>query len=183
MTFATFNNNGEQQCGEISFLTNLPEGSLDRLESLDEGYDLQKTFDARFAVLLSQCLVGDGRSDQRQAHLFEDIFEDFDDGALCALCLRSERNSEALPVLPSAEEYSMLSNNSKGTLPDSLRFVAPQRLVTSSLVQTLTYIDNLLPGTELQVHTTTSPHAAALWSRIKGVRVLTLPYLEFEDLW
>ena len=88
MTFATFKNKGEQQYGEISFLTNLPEGSLDRLESLEEGYDSEKTFDPRFAVLLSQCLVGDGRSDQRQAHLFEDIFEDFDDGTLCALCLR-----------------------------------------------------------------------------------------------
>ena len=131
-------------------------------------------------MLLSQCLVGDGRPDQRQAHLFEDIFEDFDDGALCALCLPSERNSEALPVLPSAEEHSMLSNNSKGKLPDSLRCVAPQRFATSSLVQTLTYIDNLLPGTELEVHTTTSPHAATLRPMIKGVRVLMLPYLEFE---
>ena len=181
MTFATFKNKGEQQYGEISFLTNLPEGSLDRLESLEEGYDSQKTFDPRFAVLLSQCLVGDGRPDQRQAHLFEDIFEDFDDGTLCGLCLRSERNSEALPVLASAEEYSMLSSNAKDKLPDSLRFVAPQRFVTSSLVQTLTYIDNFLPGTELEVHTTTSPHAAALRPMIKGVRVLTLPYLEFED--
>ena len=89
MTFATFKNKGEQQYGEISFLTNRPEGSLDRLESLEEGYDSEKTFDPRFAVLLSQRLVGDGRSDQRQAHLFEDIFEDFDDGTLCALCLRS----------------------------------------------------------------------------------------------
>eukprot|EP00439_Symbiodinium_sp_Y106_P041508 s3520_g5.t1 len=87
VTFATFKNKGEQQYGEISFLTNLPEGSLDRLESLEEGYDSEKTFDPRFAVLLSQCLVGDGQSDQRQAHLFEDIFEDCDDGILCALCL------------------------------------------------------------------------------------------------
>ena len=108
---------------------NLPEGSLDRLESLEEGCDSEKTFDPRFAALLSQCLVGDGRSDQRQAHLFEDIIENFDDGTLCALCLRSERNSAALPVLPSAEEYSMLSSNAKGKLPDSLRFVAPQRFV------------------------------------------------------
>ena len=107
-------------CAEISFLTNLPEGSLNRLESLDEGYDSEKTFDPRFALLQSQCLVGDNRSDQRQAHLFEDICEAFDDGALCALRLRSERYSEALPVLPSAGEYSMLSNNnSKGMLPDS----------------------------------------------------------------
>ena len=178
MTFATFKNKGEQQYGEISFLTNLPEGSLDRLESLEEGYDSEKTFDPRFAVLLSQCLVGDGRSDQKQAHLFEDIFGDFDDGTLCALCLRSERNSEASPVL--LQEYSTLSSNAKGKLLDSLRFVAPQRFVTSSLVQTLTCIDNFLPGTELEVHTTTSPHAAALRPMIKGVRVLTLPYLEFE---
>ena len=124
MTFATFKNKGEQQYGEISFLTNLPEGSLDRLESLEEGYDSEKTFDPRFAVLLSQRLVGDGRSDQRQAHLFEDIFEDFDDGTLCALCVRSERNSEALSALPS--------------------FVL-ERFVMSSLVQTLTYIDDFLP--------------------------------------
>ena len=33
----------------------------------------------------------------------------------------------------------------------AMDFVAPQRFVTSSLVQTLTYIDNLLPGTELEV--------------------------------
>ena len=124
MTFATFKNKGEHQYGEVSFLTNLPEGSLDRLESLEEGYDSEKTFDPRFAVLLSQCLVGDGRSDQRQAHLFEDIFEDFDDGTLCALCVRSERNSEALSALPS--------------------FVL-ERFVMSSLVQTLTYIDDFLP--------------------------------------
>ena len=70
-------------------LSTPPEGSLNRLESLDEGYDSEKTFDPRFAVLLTTCLVGDNRSDQRQAYLFEDIFEDFEDGALCALCLRS----------------------------------------------------------------------------------------------
>ena len=130
--------------------------------------------------MLSSCLVGDSRSDQRQSYLFEDIFEDFEDGTLCALCMRSERNSEALPVLPSAEEYSMLSNNARGKLPDPLQFVAPQRFVTSSLVQALTYIDNLLPGTELEVHTTSSPDAAALRPLLKGVIVLTLPYLEFE---
>ena len=67
LTFSTFKNKGEQQHGEISFLTNLSEGSLNRLESLDEGYDSRKTFDPRFAVLLSSCLVGDSRSDQRQS--------------------------------------------------------------------------------------------------------------------
>ena len=119
-------------------------------------------------------------SDLRQGFLFEDIFEDFDDGALCSLCLRSERNAEALSVLPLSEEYSLLTNNSKGKLPQLLHFVAPQRFVTSSLVQTLTRIDNLLPGTELEVHTTASSEAVALRPMMKNVRVLTLPYLEFE---
>ena len=127
MTFCTFKNKGEQQRGEISFLTNASEGSLERLGSLEEGYSAEKTLDPRFAVLLSQCLLSNHGSDLRQGFLFEDIFEDFDDGTLCALCLRSERNSEALPVLPSAEEYSMLSDNSRGKLPKPLQFVAPQR--------------------------------------------------------
>ena len=180
MTFCTFKNKGEQQHGEISFLTNAPEGSLDRLESFGEGYSSEETLDPRFAVLLSQCLLSNHRSDLRQGFLVEDIFEDFEDGTLCALCLRSERNSEALPVLPSSEEYSMLSDNSRGKLPKPLQFVAPQRFVTSSLVQALSYIDNLLPGMELEIRTTTSAEAVALRPMIKNVRVLTLPYLELE---
>ena len=82
MTFCTFKNKGEQQHGEISFLTNAPEGSLDRLESLGEGYSSEETLDPRFAVLLSQCLLSNHRSDLRQGFLFEDIFEDFEDGTL-----------------------------------------------------------------------------------------------------
>ena len=74
----------------------------------------------------------------------------------------------------------MLSDNSRGKLPKPLQFVAPQRFVTSSLVQALSYIDNLLPGMELEIHTTTSTEAVALMPTIKNVRVLTLPYLEFE---
>ena len=180
LSLVTFENQGEHLHGELSFLTNLPDGSLNRLSSLTEGYDAENLFDPRFAILLSHCVDCQRHSDSRQGFLFEDIFEDFEDGALCSLCLRSERNAEALSVLPSAEEYSLLSSNSKGKLPQSLHFVAPQRFVTSSLVQTLTYIDNLLPGTELEVHTTTSSEAVALRPMIKNVRVLTLPYLEFE---
>ena len=162
LSLMTFENQGEHLHGELSFLTNLPDGSLNRLSSLTEGYVAENLFDPRFAILLSHCVDCQRHSDSRQGFLFEDIFEDFEDGALCSLCLRSERNAEALSVLPSAEEYSLLSSNSKGKLPRSLHFVAPQRFVTSSLVQTLTYIDNLLPGTELEVHTTTSSEAVAL---------------------
>ena len=96
MTFCTFKNKGEQQHGQISFLTNASEGSLDRLGSLEEGYSSEKTLDPRFAVLLSQCLHNNHGSDLRQGFLFEDIFEDFDDGTLCALCLRSERIPQRL---------------------------------------------------------------------------------------
>ena len=180
LSLVTFRNQGEQLHGELSFLTNLSERSLDRLESLTEGYDSKDLFDPRFAVLLSHCVSRHRHSDSRQGFLFEDIFEDFEDGALCSLCLRSERNAEALSVLPSSEEFSLLSNNSKGKLPRSLHFVAPQRFVTSSLVQTLSYVDKLLPGTELEVHTTTSSDAVTLRPMMKNVRVLTLPYLEFE---
>ena len=88
---------------------------------------------------------------------------------LCALC-----------VLPSENEYSFLNENAKGRLPPSLRFVAPQRFVTSSLVQTLSHIDNLLLGTELEIHTTASKDAVMLKPTIKGVRELTLPYMSFE---
>ena len=69
MTCCTFKNKGEQQHGEISFLTNAPEGSLDRLESLGEGYSSEETLDPRFAVLLSQCLLSNHRSDPRQGFL------------------------------------------------------------------------------------------------------------------
>ena len=134
------------------FLSNLPEGSLDRLDSLAEGYDSATIFDLRFSILLSQCITGHRHFGLRQGFLFEDILEDFDDGALCSLCLRCERNSETPPVLPSSEECSLMSNNSKGKLPQLLHFVAPQRFVTSSLVPTLTHIDNLLQGTDLEVH-------------------------------
>ena len=122
LKFVTFENQGEQSHGELSFLTNLPEGSLDRLKSLTEGYDSGTIFDPRFAVLLSQCITGHKHSDLRQGFLCEDIFEDFEDGALCSLCLRSDRNAEALPVLPSSEEYSLLPNNSKGEVTAAFAF-------------------------------------------------------------
>ena len=70
LTFVAFENQGEQSHGELSFLTNLPEVSFDRLESLTEGYDSKEIFDPRFAVLLSQCITGRKHSDLRQGFLF-----------------------------------------------------------------------------------------------------------------
>ena len=47
-------------------------------------------------------------SDHRQECLFEDLLEDFDDGSLCALSLRSDRNYDALSAIPTKEEFSAL---------------------------------------------------------------------------
>ena len=65
-------------------------------------------------------------------------------------------------------------------LPKGLQFVSPQRFATSSLIQTLSEIDRLLPGTELEIHTSTSSQALSLRPSLKNVRVLTLPHMEFE---
>ena len=46
---------------------------------------------------------------------------------MCVVSAIRTYTSEALPVLPSSEEYSMLSDNSRGKLPKPLQFVAPQR--------------------------------------------------------
>ena len=118
-------------------------------------------------------------SDHRQVCLFEDLLEDFDDGSLCALSLRSDRNYDALSTIPTKEEFSALKTD-KGKLPKSLQFVSPQRFVTSALVQALGEIDRLLPGTEMEIHTSTSKQALSLKPSLKSVRVLTLPHMELE---
>ena len=111
--------------------------------------------------------------------LCEDLLEDFDDGSLCALSLRSDRNFDSVSAIPSQEEFAYLKQD-KSKLPESLQFVSPQRFVTSSLIQTLSEIDRLLPGTELEIHTSTSSQALSLRPSLKNVRVLTLPHMEFE---
>ena len=119
-------------------------------------------------------------SDHRQECLFEDLLEDFDDGSLCALSLRSDRNYDALSAIPTKEEFSALKTD-KGKLPKSLQFVSPQRFVTSALVQALGEIDKPLPGTEMEIHTSTSKQALSLKPSLKSVRVLTLPHMELES--
>ena len=52
--------------------------------------------------------------------------------------------------------------------------------MTSSLIQTFNEIDRLLPGTELEIHTSASSQALSLRPSLKNVRVLTLPHMEFE---
>ena len=163
----------------LTLKSNLPEGTFGRLHSLDRFSGDDTSLDPRFVILMTSCLSEQCVSDHRQECLFEDLLEDFDDGSLCALSLRSDRNYDALSAIPTKEEFSALGVD-KGKLPRSLQFVSPQRFVTSSLVQALGEIDRLLPGTELEIHTSTSKQALSLKPSLKSVRVLTLPHMEFE---
>ena len=89
------------------------------------------------SILGSPCCcpsVGNRYYDLRQAYFFDDIFEDFDDGALCALCLRSERNSEALPVpvLPSSvREYSLLAKREAAAIASVCRCTTVCHIISS----------------------------------------------------
>ena len=170
----------EQWNLECSLFTNLPSGSFVRLESLKSLHQHDLGLDPRLSVLLAECMIGDCSSDHRQHCMFDDILDDFDDGTLCSLCMRSDRSGESLPVIPSKEEYSFKQDVTQGRLPRALHFVAPMRFVSASLVQSLTEVDRLLVGTELEIHTTTSREAVFLRPLLKNVRVLTLPHLEFE---
>ena len=163
----------------LTLKSNLPEGTFGRLHSLDRFTGDDMSLDPRFVVLMTSSLSDQCVSDHRQECLFEDLLEDFDDGSLCALSLRSDRNYDALSAIPTKEEFSALGVD-KGKLPKSLQFVSPQRFVTSSLVQALGEIDRLLPGTEMEIHTSTSKQALSLKPSLKSVRVLTLPHMEFE---
>ena len=150
MTFVSFKNKGEQEHGELSFLTNLPEGSLDRLESLADGYDSSTLFDPRFTVLLPKCLVGDRYSDLRQGCLFENII---DLKEILKHCL-------FFPLLKSVRFYRITQRGScRSRFSLSPRKGLLHRLL-SSLCRTLAI--HMLPGTEL---TTTSHDAAERCSR------------------
>ena len=163
----------------LTLKSNLPEGTFGRLHALDRFSGDDMSLDPRFVVLMTSCLIDQCVSDHRQECLFEDLLEDFDDGSLCALSLRSDRNNHALSAIPTKEEFSALGVD-RGKLPKGLQFVSPQRFVTLSLVQALGEIDRLLPGTELEIHTSTSKQALSLKPSLKSVRVLTLPHMEFE---
>ena len=130
----------------LTLKSNLPGGTFGRLHSLDRFSGEGMSLDPKFVILMTSCLQDQCVSDHRQECLFEDLLEDFDDGSLCALSLRSDRNYDALSAIPTKEEFSALKID-KGKLPESLQFVSPQRFATSALVQALGEIDRLLPGT------------------------------------
>ena len=161
----------------------MPAGSLDRLES-DDGYDSTTTLDPRFAVLPSQCLSGDHRSDLRQLYLFEDIFEDFDDGTLCALYPRSVRNSEACLFFPLKKSPRCSLTMQEGSFHSLFSLPLHSVLLRRQWFRpclTLTIFCRVPIWKFTRPHLqTASAEAAALRPMIKSVRELTLPYLELE---
>ena len=175
----TFSFAKDPKVKSLTLKSNLPEGTSGRLHSLDRYSGEGMPLDPKFVILMTSCLQDQCVSDHRQECLFEDLLEDFDDGSLCALSLRSDRNYDALSAIPTKEEFSALKID-KGRLPKSLQFVSPQRFVTSAPVQALGEIDRLLPGTEMEIHTSTSKQALSLKPSLKSVRVLTLPHMELE---
>ena len=89
----------------LALKSNLPGGTFGRLHSLDRFSGDDMSLDPRFVVAMTSCLSDQCVSDHRQECLFEDLLEDFDDGSLCALSLRSDRNYDALSAIPTKEEF------------------------------------------------------------------------------
>ena len=83
--------------------------SLDRITGEDTSHD------PRFVILL---FAGQESVCHKQVvqMVFEDLLEDLDDGTLCARSLRSDRNFDSLPALPSKEEFAWLTQD-KSKLP------------------------------------------------------------------
>ena len=117
--------------GSAYIATNLPSGWMkrlvDNLPVLHEG----TSYDSKFVTLLASCLQGEPSSDARQVFLFEDLFEDLDDGLLCSLSLRHDRSSLGDMVFPHDSLISRMKPLSH-KLPVGHQYVLPQRSVTSS---------------------------------------------------
>ena len=159
--------------------THLPSGWIkrlvDNLPTLQEG----TPHDSKFVTLLASCLKGQPSSDARQVFLFEDLFEDVDDGLLCSLSLRRDRSSLGDTVFPHDSFISKM-NPLSDKLPVGHRYVSPQRFVPSSLIQSLKKVDSMRPGVEVEINSSTEDVARELRPLMQNVRVMTLPYLSFE---
>ena len=164
--------------GSAYIATNLPSGWMKRLVGnlpfLHEG----ASYDSKFVTLLASCLQGEPSCDSRQVFLFEDLFEDMEDGLLCSLSLRHDRSSLRDTIFPHDSLISKMKPLSE-KLPVGSQYVLPQRFVTSSLVQSLKKVDSMRPGVEVEINSSTDI-ARELRPLMQRVRVMTLPHLSFE---
>ena len=159
--------------GSAYLATNLPSGWMKRLvddlPALDEG----TPYDSKFATLLASCL---NSYDARQVFLFEDLFEDVNDGLLCSLSLRHDRSSLGDTILPHNCLISKMKPLSD-KLPVGHRYVLPQCFVTSPLIQSLKKVDSMRPGVEVEINSSTEDIARELRPLMQNVKFLTLPHL------
>ena len=148
---------------------------VDNVPVLAEG----KSYDSKFVTLLASCLQGEPSCDARQVFLFEDLFEEVDDGLLCSLSLRHDRSSLGDTIFPHESLIGKMKHLSDN-LPVNHQYVLPQRFVTSSLVQSLKKVDSMRPGVEVEINSPTEEIAKELRPLMQNVRTLTLPHLSFE---
>ena len=148
---------------------------VDNLPILQEGM----SYDSKFVTLLASCLQGDPSCDARQVFLFEDLFEDVNDGLLCSLSLRHDRSSLGDTIFPHDSLISKMKHLAD-KLPVGHQYVLPQRFVTSSLIQSLKKVASMRPGVEVEINSSTDEVARELRPLMQNVRVMTLPHLSFE---
>ena len=124
-------------------------------------------------------MQGEPSCDSRQVFLFEDLFEDVDDGLLCSLSLRHDRSSLGDTIFPHDSLINKMKHFSD-KLPVGHQYVLPQRFVTSSLIQSLKKVDSMRLGVEVEINSSTDEIARELRPLMQNVRVMTLPHLSFE---
>ena len=112
--------------------------------------------------------------DMRQYFLFEDLLENFDDGALCGTSMFLDREPECSCLLQDLHHVET-------SIPVPLKHILPQRFTTQLLVQTLRKIDQLQRSTEASVRESADTRITELIPGLQDVRKKTLPQMYFED--
>lgn len=98
-------------------------------------------------------------SDHRQCFVIENLWSNFDDGALCGASMVFDRGEDPIP----------------------LKHILPQRFTTPLLMQTLRKIDQLPRSTEANVRSSTDTRIIELVPGLRDVRKKTLPQMYFDQ--
>ena len=101
--------------------------------------------------------------DMRQCFLFEDLLEQFDDGALCGTSMFLDREPECSCLLQDLHHVET-------SIPVPLKHILPQRFTTQLLVQTLRKIDQLPRSTEASVRESADTRITELIPGLQDVR-------------
>ena len=99
----------------------------------------------------------------RQNFLFEDLLDQYDDGALCGTSMFLDRGAECSCLLQDLHHVET-------SIPVPLKHILPQTFTTQLLVQI-----------EASVRESTDPRIIELIPGLQDVRKYTLPQMYFED--